>query len=297
MKKRNLRHRFLIDPLVGLGVGLAWTFFKILPLKTATKIAGYLGKIIAPLMVKRNKIAYRNLTIAFPNKTDAEKKDIIKKMWIHFAKFFAEMPHTKEWISNADVEGADYLQSMKDDGVGGFVCSAHFGNWEFASTFTAQHFFQLHPVYRPANNPWLEKIMFSGRAGVHIPKGAGGAKIMLDLLKQGEHIAILCDQRLREGIAVEFFGKMAMTPSAMVSVALKMRLPIVMGCAKRLPNGQFKMMVEPLPLSSAQNTQTALYETVANMNKILEKWITETPEQWMWIHRRFDKTEYEKDMQ
>ncbi len=295
MKKRDALHRFLIDPLVGLGVAAAWGFFKILPLKWATKIAGLLGGGIAPLMHDRNRIAYHNLTIAFPNKTDTEKKEIIKKMWIHFAKFFAEMPHTKEWISDAEVNGKEYLQSMQDDSVGGFVCSAHFGNWEFASTYVAQHYFQLHPVYRPANNPWLEKLMFKKRAGVHIPKGSGGARIMLDLLKNGEHIAILCDQRLREGIAVPFFGKMAMTPSAMVSIALKMRLPIVMGCARRLPDGRFKMTVEPLPLSQAENNETAVYETVANMNKVLERWITETPEQWMWIHRRFDKNEY-KDL-
>lgn len=292
MKKRDSLHRFLIDPFVGICVGIAWGFFKILPLKWATKIAGGIGVIIAPCMRGRNKIAYHNLSIAFPNKTEAEKKEIIKKMWVHFACFFAEMPHTKEWVAAAEVEGSEYLQSMKDDDRGGFVCSAHFGNWEFASTYTAQHFFQLHPVYRPANNPWLEKIMFSGRAGVHIPKGSGGARIMLDLLKNKEHIAILCDQRLREGVAVPFFGKMAMTPSAMVSIALKMRLPIVMGCARRTPNGQFKMMVEPLVLSKAENVETAVYETVANMNKILERWISEAPEQWMWIHRRFDKSEY-----
>lgn len=295
MKKRDALHRFLIDPIVGVFVGLFWFIFKILPLKWATKTAGFLGGVIAPWMTRRNKIAYRNLTIAFPDKTDTEKKEIIKKMWIHFAKFFAEMPHTKEWISDADVEGKEYLKSLRDDDRGGFVCSAHFGNWEFASTYVAQHYFQLHPVYRPANNPWLEKLMFKKRAGVHIPKGSGGARIMLDLLKNGEHIAILCDQRLREGIAVPFFGKMAMTPSAMVSIALKMRLPIVMGCARRLPDGRFKMTVETLPLSQSDNMELAVYETVANMNKVLERWITETPEQWMWIHRRFDKNEY-KDL-
>ena len=292
MKKRDALHRFLIDPIVGVLVGIFWVLFKMLPLPWASKTAGGLGRCIAPLMWRRNRIAYRNLTIAFPEKNDAEKKEIIKKMWIHFAKFFAEMPHTKEWIDGADIEGKEYLQSLKDDDRGGFVCSAHFGNWEFASTYTAQHYFQLHPVYRPANNPWLEKLMFKKRAGVHIPKGSSGARIMLDLLKNGEHIAILCDQRLREGIAVPFFGKMAMTPSAMVSIALKMRLPIVMGCARRLPDGRFKMTVEPLLMSQAEDNETAVYETVANMNKVLERWISETPEQWMWIHRRFDKSEY-----
>lgn len=292
MKKRDALHRFLIDPTVGLGVAAAWGVFKILPLKAGVKIAGVIGGFLAPFMRGRNRIAMRNLTIAFPQKTVTEKKKIIKNMWIHFAKVFAEMPHTKEWIDGAEIIGEEYLQQMKEDGRGGFVCSAHFGNWEFASTYTAQYFFQLHPVYRPANNPWIERIMFKGRAGVHIPKGSGGVRIMLDLLKRGEHIAILCDQRLREGIAVPFFGKMAMTPDAMVTLAIKMKLPMVMGRALRLPDGRFSMLVEPLKVAQAADTQTAVYETVAQMNKILEKWITQNPEQWMWIHRRFDKNEY-----
>ncbi|MGN1063047.1 MAG: lysophospholipid acyltransferase family protein [Alphaproteobacteria bacterium] len=292
MKKRDTLHRIFIDPAVGLGVAVAWGIFKVLPLKTAVKVAGKLGRCVAPFMKERNRVAMRNLTIAFPHKTQAEKQQIITNMWIHFAKVFAEMPHAKEWINDAEIAGEEYLQKMKEDGRGGFVCSAHFGNWEFASTYTAQYFFQLHPVYRPANNPWIERIMFKGRAGVHIPKGAAGVRIMIDLLKKGEHIAILCDQRLREGIAVPFFGKMAMTPVAMVSLAQKMNLPIVMGRAIRLPDGRFSMLVEPLELSQAANPETAIYETVAQMNQILEKWITQTPEQWMWIHRRFDKNEY-----
>lgn len=292
MKKRDSLHTYIIDPLVGLGIGTAWMIFKIMPLKWASKTAGFLGGLIYPFMRQRNRVALYNLTVAFPDKTTAEKKQIIKKMWIHFAKFFAEMPHSKEWVMGAEIAGGDFLQAMKDDEKGGFVCSAHFGNWEFASSYTAQHYFQLHPVYRPANNPWIEKIMFKQRRGTLIPKGKGGARILVNVLKKGEHVAILCDQRLTEGISVPFFGRPAMTPSAMVVLAIKMKLPIVMGKAVRMPDGHFAMSVKPLPISENPDFDQAVYETVLNMNKTLEEWIRQTPEQWMWIHRRFDKKDY-----
>lgn len=290
--KRGILKRFVTDPLVGLGVLFGWTVFKILPVRIASYLGSVLGTIIYPFMRYRNRIALRNMEIAFPDKTAAERVEILKKMWKHFGRFFAEMPHTRETLIGAEIEGSELLEMTKEDGVGGFLCSAHLGNWEFASNYAAQNYYQLHPVYRPANNPWIEKIMFKGRAGVLIPKGNVGARILLDLLKKGEHVAILCDQRFREGIPVPFFGKMAMTPSAMVTFSYKMNLPILMGKSIRMPDGHLKMTVLLLEKSTAENTEVAVFETVERMNQILESWIRETPEQWLWIHRRFDKSEY-----
>lgn len=290
--KRGILKRFVTDPLIGLGVLFGWTVFKILPVRIASYLGSVLGTIIYPFMRYRNRIALRNMEIAFPDKTAAERVEILKKMWKHFGRFFAEMPHTRETLIGAEIEGSELLEMTKEDGVGGFLCSAHLGNWEFASNYAAQNYYQLHPVYRPANNPWIEKIMFKGRTGVLIPKGNVGARILLDLLKKGEHVAILCDQRFREGIPVPFFGKMAMTPSAMVTFSYKMNLPILMGKSIRMPDGHLKMTVLLLEKSTAENAEVAVFETVERMNQILESWIRETPEQWLWIHRRFDKSEY-----
>lgn len=292
--KRNKIRRFITDPLVGLGVWCVWTLFKILPLKVASKIGAGAGRLIYLFMRSRNQIALHNLEIAFPEKTVAERVEIIKNMWQHFGRFFAEMPHSKEWLTGAEVEGDEYLVATKEDGVGGFVCSAHLGNWEFASRYVSQNYYPLHPIYRPANNPWIERVMFQKRAGTLIPKGPVGARKLLELLKKGEHVAILCDQKFREGIPVPFFGKMAMTASAMVTFSYKMNLPLIMGKAIRMPDGHFKMTIIPVEKSKAADREIAEFETVQKINQVLEKWIRETPEQWMWIHRRFDKSEYER---
>lgn len=292
MPKKNIFKTYVQYPLIGAGVGAVWLVFKILPLKIASKLGGFMGGLAYYVTPSRNKVALKNMAIAFPEKSQLEHKELLKKMWRHWGRFFAEMPHSKEWVKGAEISGARLLEKMKNDGKGGFVCSAHLGNWEFASSYVFQHYFPLHPVYRPANNPWLDKLMFKRRAGVLIPKGSAGVRIMLDLLKKGEHISILCDQRLREGVEAPLFGRMAQTPAAMVTLAKKMDLPILMGKAIRMPDGHYRMDVEPLKMSDNPDFDTAVRETVARMNGILEKWIRQNPEQWLWVHRRFDKKEY-----
>lgn len=292
MAKNSFFKTYIKYPFIGAVVGFVWLIFKMLPLKAASALGGFLGGAAYYVTFERNKIALKNMAFAYPDKPLVWRKALLKKMWRHWGRFFAEMPHSKEWVKGAEVYGKDLLEQMKTDGKGGFICSAHLGNWEFASSYVFQNYFPLHPVYRPANNPWLDKLMFKRRAGVLIPKGSAGVRIMLDLLKNGEHISILCDQRLREGIPAPLFGRMAQTPAAMVTLAKKMNLPILMGKAVRMSDGHYRMDVEPLDMSDNPDFDAAVRETVARMNQILERWIRQTPEQWLWIHRRFDKKEY-----
>ena len=70
------------------------------------------------------------------------------------------------------------------------------------------------------NNPYLNKMLFGRREGIHIPKGPSGARLMLQVLKEGKFISILCDQKFREGMTVPFFGTPAQTATSIATLAL-----------------------------------------------------------------------------
>lgn len=290
--KRSLTQQFLLDPLVG---GVVFSFIgllKILPIRCSSAFGGCLGKSFYYVMKKRNKIGRRNLEIAFPEKTADEREEILKRMWEHWGRVYGELPHAAKLYQQANITGLDYLKTQDRKKEGCFVCSAHFGNFEISASTNLFDDYCLNPVYRAANNPYIDKALFQKRKGVLIPKGTQGAKKMLDVLKSGKAIVILCDQKLREGISVPFFGKEAMTPSAIASVALKLNVPIMMAKCVRQTNGQFNIDVYPLEKSKNPNKQDAVYETMLSINAEMEKWIRQHPEQWLWIHRRFDKSEY-----
>ena len=121
-------------------------------------------------------------------------------MWQHFGLLFAESAHGTEILKNCHSVNMAMIREDMQTGKGGFICTAHFGGWEFDVASLVGPDFHMNPVYRKANNPWLNKLLFERRKGVKIPKGAAGARLMLDTLNHGDYIAILCDQKLREGI-------------------------------------------------------------------------------------------------
>ena len=291
--RRNTFQKWIGDPLTALPAYVSWGIFRALPVRWASALGGFLGGCAGRILRRRNRIGLINLKIAFPEKSEVERKEILNKMWRHWGRFYAEMPHTTELFNGAEMKGLEHLKRLAKSG--GFVCSAHLGNWELA---VSQPLFQgltLNPVYRRANNPLLDKLMFQRRAGILIPKGGSGARTIVRVLHQKGVVVMLCDQKLREGIEVPLFGHPAMTAPAIAVLALKMKMPIVMARSIRQPDGHFVMEVSaPLELPPKYG-EAEVRQVMIEINRRLEAWIRENPEQWLWIHRRFDKSIYEPD--
>lgn len=291
---RTLFQKYISDPLTGLIVGLFLLIFKILPLSVARFLGENLGALVGLFMYRRNHIALVNMKIAFPDKTLVERKKILRGMWRHFGRVAAEIFHGQQIIKKTKVIGKEYVYKFYQEHKGGFLCSAHFGNWELPFSRLIASDFRLNPVFRTGNNPYLNKILFGRREGVHIPKGPTGARLMLEVLKEGQFVSILCDQKFREGMTVPFFGMPAQTATAMVGVALKLNLPIMMvRCVWQKEKDYLLEIFPPLKLPKGLSREQTEYEMMLQINRIYESWIREYPEQWLWIHRRFDKKIYE----
>ena len=205
------------------------------------------------------------------------------------------MPHGERIYKKARITGLDTLKKLHKEKKGCFVCSAHLGNWEPAVSAPLFDDYYLNPVYRVANNKWIDKIMFQRRKGTLIPKGTAGARLMVQVLKQGGGVVILCDQKLREGIDVPFFGKQVKTAPATATIALKMNVPVIMARCIRGKDGLFDIEVsKPLDMPNVKKDgmEQSVYELTKKINQTIEEWIKETPEQWLWVHHRFDKSEY-----
>ena len=289
---RTFFQQYFSDPLIGIIVYLVLGLFKILPVRIASDFGSFLGQGFYLISKRRNQIARQNLAFAFPDKSAEERELILKKMWCHWGRVYAELPHGEYLYHQAHFTGLEYLKEAAHNKQGCFVCSAHIGNFELAVTTALFEDYCLNPVYRSANNPWLDKILFQRRVGVLIPKGTQGAKKMIELLRSGHGVVMLCDQKLREGINVPLFGKPAKTAPAIATVALKLNVPIFMARCIRRNDHRFNIDVYPLPISQNPDKTQAVYETMLAINQEIEKWIRETPEQWLWLHRRFDKSEY-----
>ena len=281
--------------LEALSARLALALFGALPIDRASALGGAIGRLIGPLLPV-HRVARRNLERAFPERDRAAIDAILRGMWDNLGRVAAEYPHLGEIDVYAGdgrvvLVGAENVDRLREDGIGGIFFAAHLGNWEIASLSATQNGIPLVHIYRPANNPLVETMLRRLRApigGVHHAKGAKGAKELLAALKRGEHLAMLVDQKLNDGLAVPFFGRPAMTAPALAQLALKFRCPVVPARVERLAGAHFRLtLYPPLALPDSGDRHRDVGELMTTVNALFERWIRERPAEWLWVHRRW----------
>ena len=300
-KKRTLRwhirRKFYLCtryPLELIGTVFFCLIFRLLPLDWASAAGGFIGRHIGPHL-KVSWVARYNLMKAFPEKTPAEIDRIVVGMWDNLARTFVEYPHLRQFCDHYEdrVEFVNFeqVEALRDDGKGGIFFSAHIGNWEAASVFSLKAGIPIHRIYRSANNPyveWLFRFFRQKVSGILVPKGLSGFRQIVDLLRKNGHMALLIDQKMNEGVPVDFFGYPVMTTPSLASLALKHDYPAVAIRSQRLKGAHFRLTAEPLlQIEKTGNHEEDTRRFMEQANHILEKWIRDDPAQWFWVHKRW----------
>jgi len=281
-----------------IGAGFAYSglfVLRLLPFTLASSLGGGLARALGPLL-KPSKAARANLTAAFPEKSEAEIEVILRDVWENMGRTafeFAVMDHllTVQGQRRVEIEGQDNIDAAFATGKPVLFFGAHLGNWELLPVSAGILGFGVHVFYRAPNNPLLLNL-FTKRSspGELIPKGAPGAKRAFTLLKRGENLGILVDQKLNDGIKAPFFGRDAMTGTALAEFALRFDAPIMPVQCVRLPGARFKLIYHPaLTVTRSGDKKTDVAKIMTDVNAMIESWIRERPGQWLWLHKRWPK--------
>ena len=287
--------RTLVHPVEAAVAAGVYSVFRALPLDAASALGGWLARAIGPRLGISGR-AVANLGRAYPEKSPGEIKAIVRGMWDNLGRVAAEYPHLDEIEVYGDdgrvtVLGAENIDRLRDDGRPAIFFSAHIGNWEISPLATTQRGLPVDRVYRAANNRLVEWLYRRGRAvveGALIPKGPAGARLLLRSLKDGKHLGMVVDQKMNDGIAVPFFGRDAMTAPALAVLALRFDCPVVPVRVERLKGARFRITIDPpLDLDATGEHRADVAAAMAKVNGIIESWVREHPEQWLWLHNRW----------
>lgn len=286
--------RRVVHALEAAAAYTAFGLVGLLPIRIASSLGGWIGRTIGPRL-KVTERARRNLRAAFPENPAAEIERIVRAMWDNIGRTFFEYPHLERLRYGpgpADVEviGREYADLLRTDGKPGIFFSAHLANWEVSALTAVRLGLPIHLVYREPNNPWMESLFARRNPGdiELIPKGSEGARRMLALLSAGEHLGMLMDQKMSDGIPVTFFGRDAMTAPALAQFALKFRCPVIPAQVERLEGPRFRVTVfPPMPLPASGDRKKDVAAMMAEVNQHIERWVRQRPEQWLWLHNRW----------
>jgi len=278
-----------------------WLILKklgVLPRRLARGFAASVTSLLFSLQPKLRKTAEFNLRLAFPDWSEAQRKDATRKMvrnlgWM--AAEFARFPRlTKENIENVVIlEGHENFLEGQRRGKGVLYLTGHIGAWELSSFAHALYGYPLHFMARPLDNQRLDALVNKYRcaSGNEPIFKNESARVMLRILKGGGTVGILADQNTmpEEGVFVDFFGKFACTTTGLARVALHTGAAVVPGYAYWDESIQkYRLRFEPpVELIRTGDTERDVFENTKRFTKVIEEIIRKHPDQWVWIHQRW----------
>jgi KDO2-lipid IV(A) lauroyltransferase len=271
------------------------TFFRLLGLETASKVGGWIGRNLLSLLPP-DRVARANLAAAFPDMSAQERNAIRRAMWDNLGRVVGEYPHLARFSPHGEDPRITYdlpngvtVEGMKNRPL--MFLSAHLGNWEVMPILARQVGLEGAAVVRPPNNPfvadWVARQRRINGPGTLIAKH-NAARPMFSQLRGAKSLCMLVDQKLREGIAVPFFGRDAMTTPAPAALALRTGATIVIASNRRLPGARFHVTVHGvLDFTPSGDDAKDIPALTALVTARLEEIIREDPGQWLWIHNRW----------
>ena len=275
---------------------ILFALFRLIGMSQSSAFMARLARLFGPKLSK-SRIARTNLRHAFPDWTEEQIEATITDMWENMGRYLGELPHiptlsAKDFRAIAEIHGEENLHAATSGGKGSLFFSAHMANWELGAKSSWACGIPFAIVYRPLNNPLTEKMTTGFRNHYQsrgLPKNAAGTRELMKTLRNGEPVAILIDQKMNTGQPIPFFGRNAMTATAIADLAVKYGYPITPTRVERIGNEpKFRITFEaPVEWTPTGDDKADAVALMGNLHSIMEGWIRERPGQWFWVHKRW----------
>ena len=266
--------------------------FKIVGYRNASNLGEIVGKIFGPFFRSNSRIQ-NNLKNSNIGNSENDRKKIINSMWGNYGRIFAEYPYIEKFKNDSlekyiKINGAEVLEDIKKNKKQVIFISGHFNNFELMAMEIEKHGIDVAAIYRPLNNIFLNKKMEKIRTNYickkQIKKGRSGTREMLELFRDGSSIALMIDQRVSEGISVNFFNRKCLTTTIPAQLIKKYKCGIVPVYIERKNNINFEISFSKIIEFEKNNS---VENITLELNSILESMILKNIDQWIWSHNRW----------
>jgi KDO2-lipid IV(A) lauroyltransferase len=284
-----------------LEFALVWLIIRalaVLPRPAARALAVAMFQVVRLVHGRLRRTGMRNLRLAFPEITPAQRRRILRGVFTSLGRQLAEVcrfpGYTRENVSRVVIyDGFENFAAAHERGKGVLFLTGHLGGWELASFTHSLHGHPLHIVMRPLDNPYVDKLVAAYRC-MHGNTSIGKDNFvrgLLSAMKAGEVVGILMDTNMTppQGIFVDFFGIPACTASGLARIALRTDAAVVptftIWDARRK---KYRLRFDPaLELIRSGDEENDITANTAHFTRVIENYVRQYPEQWLWVHRRW----------
>ncbi len=288
-----------------LALRLIAALVRIAPIDVGSNVSGKIWRLVAPYD-RRHKRAIENLTIAFPEKTPKQRHAIALAMWENLGRVMAETMQIDRIIADPDrvelsAETSRVFDRYRSKMGAAIGVTLHMGNWELAAWPMTLAGNKPAAVYRTVKNPYVDRYLRNLRRGLYpggllgkgringsIEEGQKTARQIMDFVRQGGRLGLVCDLHDRTGLPVPFFGKPARSVTIPAIIARRVGARIWIGrCVRIGKQSRFRIEFRELKVPRGSNPTDDVRSVTEAMQAQFEEWVRDAPEQWMWINRRW----------
>jgi KDO2-lipid IV(A) lauroyltransferase len=280
---------------------VVWIVVKLLglpPRGVARAIGALVGRVALLCTPRLRRAGHLNLQLAFPQKTEAEREQILRKLYRNLGWLLAEfcqMPRYTPEMTQRFIryEGLEHYLAARERGKGVLVLTGHLGAWELSSFYHSLMGYPMSIVIRRLDNALVDDLVnhircLHGNQVLHKDDFARG---LLASMRRGETVGILMDTNMTppQGTFVDFFGHLACTGSGMARVAIKTGAQVLPGFLLWEESTQQYVLRfgAPLILPISDDVEADTLAHTALFTKVIEDYIRKYPDQWLWVHRRW----------
>jgi KDO2-lipid IV(A) lauroyltransferase len=275
-----------------LGAAAVWLIAH-LPQAWLPWLGRRLGALVARVPSARRRIAATNIALCFPGLdatpraalVDANLRDIGMMMvefalgWLGSDRRIAALPTT--------IEGLEHLEAARARGKGVLLVGGHFSHLELCARLVSQRI-RIAGMYRRMDSTVFEWVVLRARlryAAAMFDKD--DIRGTVKYLRAGGTLWYAPDQDMRskDTVFVPFFGVPAATITATHHLARLSGAAVIPFFHRRLPDGSGYELRLAAPLDDFPGADTAA--DTARVNACIEQMVSEAPEQYLWVHKRF----------
>lgn len=270
----------------------------VLPRRVSHLFGIALGTLVYHLHSRLRRVGMRNLELAFPNLSQAERHRILKREYASLGRLLAEFSRLPKYTAAnvheiAVYQGFENFEAAHERGKGVLLLTGHLGGWELGSFVHSLHGHPLNIVVRRLDNKMLDRMVenYRTRLGNRTVDKGEFARGLLAAIRRGETVGILMDTNMTppQGVFVPFFGYLACTASGLARVALHTDAAVVPAFTIWDDQiGKYKVTFgPPLKLIRSQEIEKDIVANTALFTKTIEEYVRRFPDQWLWVHRRW----------
>ncbi len=288
-KRARLRSFFLKPAIAVAGL---------LPLRVAGALGEFVGLMAYLLVGKYRRRVLEHLELAFGDEYDERARRALGRRNFRFMgrsimSFFAyHRLGTERALAHVRAEGEEHLHAALAEGHGVLLVGAHYGLVELAACWcAARHGASVVGRRESGTNPL--RLLYTMREELGCPTiRRGDPRQILRCLHANKPVGILVDHAIADvqGVFLPFFGRLAMTVTGPAVIAHRTASPLVPMFIEWDGPTTHRVIVQPaLHLRTDLPRHEAIVDLTARLNSVVEAQIRRLPEQWFWLHKRWDE--------